>query len=177
MIIMNTKRDRLRLADRSVTGLLFTGLLVLGGCHQSPAPSSGAAASAPPGAPAAASAPPAAAPAQHVDGTPHTDVVENAWRGAGLAPEGFAPLQPVPFGASYCEQGRVQTIDTLVCEYRDQDALGKGQAGLLEQWGREGGHTGVAFHSKLTMIGVIDRARHDPNGKVIHQVIDTFRKL
>jgi hypothetical protein len=167
---MRTKRDRLELA-----GYLVVGFLVLAGCHKSAAPPAGAPA---PGAPAApATPPPAVAPAQHVEGTPHTDVVENAWRGAGLAPEGFAPLQPVPYGASYCEQGRLQTLDTIVCEYHDQDALGRGQAGLLEQWGREGGHTGVGFHSKLTMIGVIDRARHDPNGKVIHQVIDTFRKL
>lgn len=165
------KRDRLELA-----GCLVVGFLILAGCHKSAAPPAGAPA---PGAPAPGTpaAPAPAAPAQHVDGTPHTDAVENAWRGAGLAPEGFAALQPVPYGASYCEQGRVQTIDTIVCEYHDQEALGRGQAGLLEQWRREGGHTGVAFHSKLTMIGVIDRARHDPNGKVIHQVIDTFRKL
>ena len=71
----------------------------------------------------------------------------------------------------------MQSIDTLVCEYRDQDALAAGQAALLEQWGREGGHTGVAFQPKLTLLGVFDRARHDPNGKIISQVIDTFRKL
>ncbi len=71
----------------------------------------------------------------------------------------------------------MQGLDTIVCEYRDQDALAKGQASLLEQWGREGGHTGVAYHQKLTVIGVVDRARHDPNGKVIHQVIETFRKI
>jgi hypothetical protein len=154
--------------------ILGGGLLILaGGCHGAAAPAPGAPAVAP-GASTAAPPPPLAA---HVDGTPHTDAVESAWRGAGLGPEGFAPLQPVPYGASYCEEGRVQSLDTLVCEYRDQDALGRGQAGLLQQWGREGGHTGVAFHSKLTMIGVVDRARHDPNGKVIHQVIDTFRKL
>jgi len=156
---------------------LVVGLLVLVGCHKASSPPSGPGGP-PSGTPLAAGAAPAAPPpAQHVDGTPHTDAVENAWRGAGLAPEGFAALEPVPYGASYCEEGRVQGIDTLVCEYRDQDALGKGQAGLLEQWGREGGHTGVAFHAKLTMIGLVDRARHDPNGKVIHQVIDTFRKL
>jgi hypothetical protein len=154
---------------------LVASLLVAGGCHKGAAPPSGPAGTAPGGPTAAGTA--AAAPAQHVDGTPHTDAVENAWRGAGLAPEGFAALQPVPYGAAYCEEGRVQSIDTVVCEYRDQEALGKGQIGLLEQWGRQGGHTGVAFHSKLTMIGVVDRARHDPNGKVIHQVIDTFRKL
>ena len=40
----------------------------------------------------------------------------------------------------------------------------------MDQWGREGGHTGVAFQTKLTLLGVLDRARHDPNGKVIQQV-------
>jgi hypothetical protein len=170
---MTSTGNRLGLA----VGLLVASLLVAAGCHKGTAPPSGAVGTAPGGPTAAGTGPAAAAPAQHVDGTPHTDAVENAWRGAGLAPEGFAALQPVPYGAAYCEEGRVQSIDTVVCEYRDQDALGKGQTGLLEQWGREGGHTGVAFHSKLTMIGVVDRARHDPNGKVIHQVIDTFRKL
>ena len=157
-------------ATIAIAGTL--GLLGLLGCHKSaPAGAPGAAA---PGAPGSAAPAP---PPEHVDGTPHTDAVQNAWRSAGLAPEGFAPLQPVPFGASYCEEGRVQGLDTMVCEYRDQDALAKGQASLLDQWGREGGHTGVAFHQKLTVVGVVDRARHDPNGKVIHQVIDAFRKI
>jgi hypothetical protein len=154
-----------------LSGGFVAGLLLLGaGCHKDAAPSAAAGAPATPGAPS--TAPPA-----HVDGTPHTDAVESAWRSAGLSPEGFAPLQPVPYGAAYCEQGRVQSIDTLVCEFHDQDSMAKGQAGVMEQWGREGGHTGVALHQKLTMIAVVDRARHDPNGKVIHQVIDTFRKL
>src|SRR5580698_1061760 len=161
---MDMRRVSFELAGGFVAGLL---LLVTAGCHKDAVPG---------GAPAAPGAP-AVVPAAHVDGTAHTDVVENAWRTAGLAPEGFAPLQPVPYGASYCEQGRVQSIDTVVCEYRDQDSLAKGQAGLMDQWGREGGHTGVAYHSKLTMIAIVDRARHDPNGKIIHQVIDTFRKL
>ena len=162
-------------ADRwELAGRLLAGFLTLwgSGCNKGASPTPSGATT--PGAPAAPSPAPTAA---HVDGTPHTDAVENAWRGAGLAPEGFVPLRPVPYGASYCEEGLVQSIDTLVCEYRDSDALGRGQAELLDQWGRQGGHTGVAFHSKRTMIGVIDRARHDPNGKVIHQVIDTFRKL
>jgi hypothetical protein len=162
----------MRRTSFNLAGVLVAGVLLLGaGCHKEAAP---AAAS---GAPSAPGAPPASAPPAHVDGTPHTDAVEGAWRSAGLAPEGFAVLQPVPYGASYCEEGRVQSIDTVVCEYRDQDALAKGQAGLMDQWGREGGHTGVAYHSKLTMIAIVDRARHDPNGKIIHQAIDAFRKL
>jgi hypothetical protein len=120
----------------------------------------------------------AAAPAaQHVDGTPHADVAIKAWQGAGLNPEAFTAITPVPFGAVYCEQGRVQTVDALVCEYRDQDSLSRGKAQLLEEWGREGVNTGVAFQTKLTLLGVLDRGRRDPNGKVTSQVVDAFRKL
>ena len=114
---------------------------------------------------------------QHVDGTPHADSAIKAWQGAGLSPEGFAPVTPVPFGAVYCEQGRVQVIDALVCEYRDQDSLTRGKNELMEQWGREGVNTGVAFQTKLTLLGVLDRGRRDPNGKVVSQVVDAFRKL
>jgi hypothetical protein len=71
----------------------------------------------------------------------------------------------------------VQAIDALVCEYRDQDSLNRGKGELLEQWGREGVNTGVAFQTKLTLLGVLDRGRRDPNGKVVSQVVDAFRKL
>lgn len=120
---------------------------------------------------------PAAPAAQHVDGTPHADAAIKAWQVAGLGPEGFASITPVPFGAVYCEQGRVQAVDALVCEYRDQDSLAHGKTQLLEQWGREGVNTGVAFQTKTTLLGVLDRGRRDPNGKVVSQVVDTFRKL
>jgi hypothetical protein len=128
---------------------------------------------------AAGGGPNAAAPAavQHVDGTPHADGAIKAWQGAGLNPEGFTPITPVPYGAVYCEQGRVQTIDALVCEYRDQDSLSRGKTQLMEQWGREGVNTGIAFQTKLTLLGVLDRGRRDPNGKVASQVVDAFRKL
>jgi hypothetical protein len=147
--------------------------LWMSGCKKQAADAGGGAV-APGAAPGAA---PPAAVAQHVDGTPHTDAAVKAWQGAGLTPEGFAPLTPAPFGAAYCEQGRVQAIDTVVCEYRDQEALTRGKAELLEQWGREGANTAVAFQTKLTLLGAMDRARRDPNGKVISQLVDAFRKL
>jgi hypothetical protein len=130
--------------------------------------------SANPGAAAPGATPPTP---QHVDGTPHTDAAVKAWQGAGLTPEGFAPVTPVPFGAAYCEQGRVQAIDTVVCEYRDQETLGRGKTEMLEKWGREGANTAVAFQTKLTLLGVLDRGRKDPNGKVMSQLVETFRKL
>ena len=125
----------------------------------------------------AASTPSGTPAPMHVEGTPHTDAVVSALRGAGLATEAFAVQVPVPYGASFCEQGRVETIDTLVCEFRDADSLARGKAALIESWGKEGSQTGVAFASKSTLIGVFDRGRHDPNGKVISRIVETFRKL
>jgi len=115
--------------------------------------------------------------ASHVSGTTHTDAVIDAWKSAGLQPEGFALVQPIPYGASYCEEGRVQGIDALICEYQDDLTLDRGQKLLKDEWSREGVHTGVALRTKHTMLAVVDRGRHDPNGKTISQLISTFRKL
>jgi len=153
-------------ARLAAVALALAGIVATAGCSKK----EGAA-------PAAGSAAPGAAPVQHVEGTPHADAAIKAWQGAGLSPEGFAPVTPVPFGAVACEQGRVQAVDALVCEYRDQDSLNRGKTQLLEEWGREGVNTGVAFQTKLTLLGVLDRGRRDPNGKVVSQVVDAFRKL
>jgi hypothetical protein len=149
---------------RVIATAAVTCALGSAGCSKKDATAAGG-----PGAPAAAQ--------QHVDGTPHADAAIKAWQGAGLSPEGFAPITPVPFGAVTCEQGRVQTVDAVVCEYRDQDSLSRGKSQLLEQWGHEGVNTGIAFQTKLTLLGVLDRGRRDPNGKVASQVVDAFRKL
>jgi hypothetical protein len=144
---------------------MMVALAVLAGCRgkgDGAAPGTGAPPSA--GAPAA-------------PGSARADGVVSALRNAGLPTEGFAALNPVPYGAAACEEGRVDTIDTLVCEYRDDATLTRGKTALLDQWGREGGHTGVALASKLMLLGVFDRARHDPNGKTISRVVETFRKL
>jgi hypothetical protein len=161
----SSRRRLIGVAGLAVAVVGLAGVGLAGACSKKP---SGAAAG-------GATASPAAA--QHVDGTPHPDAAIRAWQGAGLGPEGFAAITPVPYGASYCEQGRVQTIDALVCEYHDQDTLSRGKSQMLDQWGKEGVNTGVAFQTKLTLLGVLDRGRRDPNGKVTSQVIDAFRKL
>jgi hypothetical protein len=66
-----------------------------------------------------------------------TDAVLDAWKSAGLKPEHFAPVQPPPYAASYCEGGDVAGIDTLVCEYgddgapRSRPAAAQGRVGAL----------------------------------------------
>src|SRR5205823_493139 len=106
----------------------------------------------------------AAPAATHVAATPHTNEVLDTMKSANLRAEGFAPPQPVPFGAGYCEQGRIEGIDTLICEFADDAALAQGRRLAQEEWGREGVQTGVAATAKHTLLGVADRGHHDPNG-------------
>jgi hypothetical protein len=126
------------------------------------------------GAAAGKGAPPGHA---HVDGTPHTDDVVKAWKGAGLATDAFAQVDPGPYRAGYCSQGRVGGVDALICEYTDDDNLDRAKKMIHDDWGKEGIHTGVAVRSKRTLIAVADRASADPNGKSISKAIETFKKL
>jgi hypothetical protein len=125
------------------------------------------------GKPGAAAAPAAA----HVAGTPHTDDVLDAWKSAGLKPEGFAALTPAPWVATYCEKGSVSGVDTTICEYADDGALDRGQQQLKAEWEHAGVHTGVALRSKRTLLSAVDHQLSDPNGKTINQLIQSFRKL
>ena len=115
--------------------------------------------------------------AAHVSGTPPTDKVVDTLTDAGLHAEGFAPVQPIPFGAGYCEQGRVEGIDTLVCEFADDAGLDQGKKLMQDQWEREGVQTGVAGTAKHTLIGIVDRGHHDPNGKTISRILAAFKKV
>jgi hypothetical protein len=123
---------------------------------------------------ASTSALPAAA---HVAGTPHTDEVLNAWRNAGLAPDGFAPVQPAPNGAAFCEHGLVRGVDTTVCEFASDDGLKRGTQLVKEGWARADVHTGVVLSAKRTAMVAIDRERREPSGKTIGQMAKIFSKL
>ena len=118
-----------------------------------------------------------ASPAAHVQGTPHTDDVLNAWRNAGLAPEGFARVDPAPNSAAYCEHGVIRGVDTLVCEYASEDALARATQQVKEGWSRVDVHTGVIVRAKRTTMVVVDRERREPSGKTISQLAKVFSKL
>jgi len=115
--------------------------------------------------------------AEHVAGTPHTDDVIDAWKSSGLEVDGFAPVVPAPYVASYCEKGDVAGVETLICEYADDGAVDRGQQQLKDEWTRTGVHTGVAVRTKRTLLSAVDRERHDPNGKTINRLVQSFRKL
>jgi hypothetical protein len=118
-----------------------------------------------------------ATPTAHVQGTPHTNDVLNAWRNAGLAPEGFARVDPAPNSAAYCEHGEIRGVDTLVCEYASEEALTRGTQQVKEGWARVDAHTGVIVRAKRTTMVVVDRERREPSGKTISQMAKVFGKL
>jgi hypothetical protein len=125
----------------------------------------------------AASALRAAPPTAHVPGTPHTDEVLAAWHNAGLETKEFAPIQPAPSGAAYCEHGMVGGVDAVVCEYASDEALTQGLQQVKEGWARVDAHTGVILQTKRTTMAVVDRERREPSGKTISQMVKVFRKL
>jgi len=120
---------------------------------------------------------PATPAASHVPGTPHTDEVLRAWRNAGLLPESFVPVQPVPNSAVYCEHGMVRGVDATVCEYASEEAVGRGTQQVKEEWARVDTHTGVILRAKHTLMIAVDRERREPSGKTINQMAKVFGKL
>ena len=116
-------------------------------------------------------------PAVHVQGTPHTDEVLNAWRNSGLAPDGFAAVEPAPNSAAYCEHGQIHGVDTLVCEYASEESITSGMQQVKEGWARVDAHTGVVMRAKRTTMVVVDRERREPSGKTISQMAKVFGKL
>jgi hypothetical protein len=121
---------------------------------------------------------PATAPASlHVQGTPHTDEVLAVFRKAGLLPDGFVAMKPVPEHATYCEHGKVGGVDTTICEYRDDQALDRGVQQIKADWARVDAHTGVVVRAKRTLLAVVDRERREPSGKTISQMINVFSGL
>jgi hypothetical protein len=118
-----------------------------------------------------------ASTAVHVKGTPHTDEVLAAWRTAGLTPEGFGPMNPMIEKATYCERGKVNFVDTTLCEFESDQALDTGVQKVRQEWERIDAHTGVVVRAKFTLLAVVDRERREPSGKTISQIINVFSKL
>ena len=73
------------------------------------------------------------------EGGVRLEQVSDAFNAAGLKTDNFQPTDPSRFNATKCLAGRVDNIDTVVCEYGSPDALALGKkAG--EQWVGERHH-------------------------------------
>lgn len=100
--------------------------------------------------------------------------ISKAFDAAGLKAEHFESTDPSRFSASRCVAGRLDDIDTVVCEYGSPDALALGKrAG--EQWVGTA-TTAAVLGNGRTLLAVADRAHSDPNGKTIHKITRAFIK-
>ena len=115
-------------------------------------------------------------PIAHVHDTPQTDGVIEAWRDAGLAPEGFSAIQPTPYGAATCMRGTVQGVEAQVCEFSKDSALDEAVKSLRKEWSQNAVRTGLTMRNKHTLLIAMDRAHRDPAGRVIGPLAATFSK-
>ena len=94
------------------------------------------------------------------------DAVLDAWKTGGLALSAFAP-ETTPVGSD-CARGKVGALDVLVCAYASPDAAKTAEAAAY-RW--VGDTTGSAQARGSVLIAVADRAKSDPNGKTINQLM------
>ncbi|HEY1586570.1 MAG TPA: hypothetical protein VGH63_12835 [Polyangia bacterium] len=108
------------------------------------------------------------------EGGVRLEQVSESFTAAGLKADSFQPTDPSRFNATKCLAGRVDDIDTVVCEYGSTDALALGKkAG--EQWVANA-TTAAVLGNGRTLLAVADRAHSDPNGKTIHKITQAFSK-
>lgn len=95
-----------------------------------------------------------------------------AWDDADLEMGTFAPADDVKVAGGECQQGTVDALDVIVCEYSSEDAAKRAQKAGLRQVGAA---TGLALASGPLLLVVTDREGVDPSGKTINNVTRVFR--
>jgi len=97
--------------------------------------------------------------------------VAGAWREAGLTVSDFTAVKSGDLGGE-CAAGKVDAIEVTLCRYADEAAAEKAQPAGLK---KVGDTTGSSVASGRFLLVVADRDKADPEGKVLNQIIQTFR--
>ncbi|HZS42293.1 MAG TPA: hypothetical protein VFF06_35930 [Polyangia bacterium] len=100
--------------------------------------------------------------------------VNDAFLAAGFKLDAFKPIDARRFQAQTCAEGPLDGVDTLVCEYASPDAAALAKKSS-EGWIAES-VTGAVLANGRTLLAVADRARVDPNGKVIHRITQAYQR-
>lgn len=101
-----------------------------------------------------------------------TDGIVNAWRQAGLTPTVFSELENESLKPGKCQQGKVDGLAVVLCEYADAAAAHSAQNTGL---GHVGETTGLALAADKLVLIVSDPDKSDPAGRKINQIAATFR--
>ena len=109
------------------------------------------------------------------DGEAQLQKVSDAFAKADLKTEGFAASDAAAFHADKCMAGKIEGVDSVICEYGSPDALALGKkAG--EAWAASAATAAVLGNGRV-LLAVADRAHVDPNGKAIHKITHAFTHL
>jgi len=113
----------------------------------------------------------------HVSGTASTDAVLDAFRAGGFDVSQMKVVEPDAWMADHCVSGKVSELEVLVCEFKTDEALAGGESEVTRGWDAVNVDTGVVVHNGRTMAAIADRAKRDPNGRVIARLLNAFRAL
>jgi hypothetical protein len=101
--------------------------------------------------------------------------VNDAFASAGFKLDSFHPLDPGRFHAQRCANGTLDGVEAVVCEFGSAEAVTLGKkAG--EDWVAQA-TTGAVLTNGNTLLAVADRARTDPNGKIIHKITQAYTRV
>lgn len=101
-----------------------------------------------------------------------TDSIVGAWRQAGLTPTVFSKLEDESLKPGSCQQGKVDGLAVVLCEYADAAAAHAAQNTGL---GHIGETTGLALAADKLLLIVSDPDKSDPAGRKINQIAAAFR--
>ena len=100
--------------------------------------------------------------------------VNDSFVEAGFKLDSLRAADPGAFAAQQCMSGSLDGVETVVCEYGSADAVELGRkAG--ESWA-EKATTAAVLTNGNTLLALADRARVDPNGKIIHRITQAYQK-
>lgn len=102
-----------------------------------------------------------------------TEGIVDAWRQSGLTPAVFAKLEDENLKPGTCQQGKVDGVSVVLCEYADNAAAHAAQTTGL---GRVGETTGLALAAGKLLLIVSDPDKADPGGRKINAIAEAFRE-
>jgi hypothetical protein len=98
--------------------------------------------------------------------------VLEAWRKAGLMPSVFSALDDESLEPGKCQQGKVDGVSVVLCEYADAAAARAAHNTGLAHVGET---TGLARAADKMLLIVSDPDKADPSGRKIGAIAATFR--
>jgi hypothetical protein len=103
-----------------------------------------------------------------------TGEIVDAWKQSGLVASVFSSLDDESLAPGKCQQGKVDGVTVVLCEYADAAAA---KAAHTTGLGRVGENTGLALAGSKYLLIVSDPDRADPSGRKINAIAEAFGEI